>query len=123
MGCAGTVRGPLAAFAADFWEQLIGDGYSMRSAEAHLLLMARLSRWLDLRGVRPAEFEDAGADEFIAWNRGVAGAVPEIAQRHGAAGRVPPLPGRDSASGGLRVGTPARCCWNGSGRICGASEG
>ncbi len=49
----GTVRGPLAPYSAGFCEELVGRGYAVRSVEAHLLLMARLSRWMDLVSLQP----------------------------------------------------------------------
>ncbi len=64
----GRVQGPLAPYAAAFWEELAGCSYAARSAEAHLLLMARLSRWLEQTRLDPGELGPAQVDEFLCWN-------------------------------------------------------
>ena len=64
----GRVQGPLAPYAAAFREELAGCSYAVRSAETHLLLMARLSRWLELMSLDPGELGPAQVDEFLSWN-------------------------------------------------------
>ena len=66
----GRVQGPLAASATGFGQWLQDRGYTVRSAEAHLLLMARLSRWLEQIGRGPDELTTARVEEFLRWNRG-----------------------------------------------------
>ena len=80
----GTVRGPLAPYSAGFCEELVGHGYAVRSVEAHLLLMARLSRWMDLVSLQPGEFELARVEEFMAWNQ--EGVLAAALFAHGPAG-------------------------------------
>lgn len=63
------VRGPLAAYAGGFWEELLGCGYAARSAQTHLVLMAQLSRWLDEEGLDAAGLSTARVDGFLCANR------------------------------------------------------
>lgn len=94
----GRVQGPLAPYAAAFGEHLAASGYVVRSAEAHLLLMARLSRWLGQVRLDPGELGGAQVDEFLSWNhaggyrfpKSALGAVPLLAFLRGA-GVVPGL--------------------------------
>jgi integrase/recombinase XerD len=72
-----TVRGPLAAHAVGFWEELIGRGYASRSAEVHLLLMARLSRWMELVRLPSADLDGGRIDEFMAWSRDTGARFPK----------------------------------------------
>jgi integrase/recombinase XerD len=65
----GRVRGPLAALGAEFCQELAEQGYAVRSAETHLLLMARLSGWLEQTGLKPSELSSARVEEFLGWNR------------------------------------------------------
>jgi integrase/recombinase XerD len=82
---SGTVRGPLAPYGVAFWEEMIGRGYTVRSAETHLFLMARLSRWMDEVSVEPSALDQARVEEFLWWNhtaspfpKSARGAVPLI---------------------------------------------
>ena len=61
------VRGPLAAYAVGFWEELVGRGYAPCSAEAHLLLMARMSRWMQLVTPKPATSMPVASTSYMAW--------------------------------------------------------
>ena len=45
------VTGPLASFADGFGAELVGRGYSLRSAQSQLELVAQLSRWMVSEGV------------------------------------------------------------------------
>lgn len=64
----GVVRGPLAPYAAGFWKSLDDQGYAVRSIETHLLLMARLSRWLEQHLLIPGELDADRLEHFMAWN-------------------------------------------------------
>jgi len=59
MGTSGSARarvsGPLAAFEAAFRAELARAGYTPSSARGAVAAMARLSRWLEVRAVSPAE--------------------------------------------------------------------
>jgi hypothetical protein len=89
----------LAPHAAAFWEELAGSSYAVRSAEAHLLLMARLSRWLGQVPLDPGELGRAQVAEFLSWNhaegyrfpKSAQGAMPLLAFLRGL-GVVPELP-------------------------------
>ncbi len=48
------VTGVLAPHAVAFRDELSALGYTPRSAETHLVLMKRLSAWLEIAGVEPA---------------------------------------------------------------------
>lgn len=63
------VTGPLAPYASQFREQLLGLEYSPSSAVTHLVLMAQLSRWLDSRKLEPAELSPERVEEFLSANR------------------------------------------------------
>src|SRR5664279_2941761 len=63
------VQGPLASFAVRFRQELADGGYAVRSAETHLLLMARLSRWLEQTSLDPGELGVARVEEFLRWNQ------------------------------------------------------
>ena len=76
----GRVQGPLAPYAAAFWEELAGCSYAVRSAEAHLLLMARLSRWLEQTRLDPGELGSAQVDEFLCWNHAEGYRFPKSAR-------------------------------------------
>ena len=76
----GRVQGPLAPYAAAFWEELAGCSYAARSAEAHLLLMARLSRWLEQTRLDPGELGPAQVDEFLRWNHAEGYRFPKSAR-------------------------------------------
>lgn len=66
----GRVQGQLAPYAAAFWEELSSRGYAVRSAETHLLLMARLSRWLEIEQLDPRELGSAQVEEFLNYAQG-----------------------------------------------------
>jgi site-specific recombinase XerD len=74
------VSGPLAAQAPGFREELVGSGYAPRSAQAHLLLMARMSRWLDAMGVDAGELTAERAGEFLEAERALGRRFPRSAQ-------------------------------------------
>ena len=111
------VTGPLAEHAAAFKQMLIGQGYARGTISAHLGLMSRVSRWLDVQGLPARALADlAEVDRFFAERREgipaadhgtVAGAAaglpagpagdrrtgrPRGHTGRGAAGRVPHLP-------------------------------
>src|SRR5271155_1562554 len=75
-----TVRGPLAPYAVGFWEDLAGRGYAPLSAETHLLLMARLSRWLEQVGLDPAGLDSTNVEEFMAWSHDSGARFPRSAE-------------------------------------------
>ena len=60
-----SMDGPLAPFAGDFRRELAGRGYSLRSAGELMRLAARLSRWLDSRGLTADDLTAAVAGEFF----------------------------------------------------------
>ncbi len=76
----GSVRGPLAGYAIGFSEELSGRGYAVRSAETHLLLMARLSRWLEQTPIDPGELGPAQVDQFLRWNHAQGYRFPKSAK-------------------------------------------
>jgi len=76
----GRVQGVLAPYAAAFGEELAGCSYAVRSAEAHLLLMARLSRWLGQMQLDPGELGSAQVDEFLRWNHAEGYRFPKSAK-------------------------------------------
>jgi len=59
------VAGPLAGWAEGFHAELMALGYAPRSAQTHLLLMRRLSRWLDRAGLEPAGLTTERIQEFL----------------------------------------------------------
>jgi integrase/recombinase XerD len=63
------VTGPLASYASEFREQLFGLEYSPPSAATHLVLMAQLSRWLEVKELSPAELTPERVQEFLSANR------------------------------------------------------
>jgi len=63
------VGGPLAPYAAAFRDELLGSGYSPRSAETHLVLMKRLSTWLEATGLDPGGLTVERIDDFLKANR------------------------------------------------------
>jgi hypothetical protein len=54
------VVGPLQPFAAGFAEWLVRHGYTPISATFQLYVMAHLSRWLTVEGLKPARALDRG---------------------------------------------------------------
>ncbi len=63
------VSGPLAEFAAGFASYLAGVGYTPLSAANQVRLLARLSRWMEDRGLGPGELTGQRAEEFLAARR------------------------------------------------------
>jgi integrase/recombinase XerD len=63
------VTGPLAAYAPGFRAQLAACGYAPSSAAAHLLLMARMSRWLDATSVDAETFTPQQVGRFFRAHR------------------------------------------------------
>ena len=63
------MTGPLAPFADAYQVELRVRGYTPRSVVNELRQVARLSRWLDDRGVAVGELGAARVDEFLAMQR------------------------------------------------------
>lgn len=64
------VTGPLAEHAAAFKQMLIEQGYARGTISAHLGLMSRVSRWLDVQGLPARALADLGeVDRFFAERR------------------------------------------------------
>jgi site-specific recombinase XerD len=61
--------GPLAPLAGDLRRQLADRGYSVRSAAELMRLVARLSCWLEARGVAAGEVSAAEVEEFFVARR------------------------------------------------------
>jgi site-specific recombinase XerD len=59
------MTGPLAAYRDGFADELAGTGYTPGSAEHQVGLMAHLSRWLESRGLGPADLTPGRAEEFV----------------------------------------------------------
>jgi integrase/recombinase XerD len=74
------VTGVLAPHAGAFREELSALGYTPRSAEAHLVLMKRLSAWLDATGVGPAALTPECVEDFLAANRAHGPRFPKSAR-------------------------------------------
>jgi len=62
------VTGPLGPYAGGFREELVGMGYSPRSAQTHLLFMNRLSSWLEVAGLDPGGLTAVRIEEFLSAN-------------------------------------------------------
>ena len=62
------VSGPLAPYAGGFREELVGLGYSPRSAQTHLLFMNRLSSWLTKTGLQPGVLTAEHIGRFLSAN-------------------------------------------------------
>lgn len=60
---------PLKRLAADYVAALARDGFSESTAEAHMYLMAHVSRWLAVRGLAPVEFVDERVVEYLDYRR------------------------------------------------------
>ena len=64
------VTGPLADHAAAFKQMLIEQGYARGTISAHLGLMSRVSRWLDVQGLPARALADLSeVDRFFAERR------------------------------------------------------
>lgn len=62
------VTGPLGPYAGGFREELLGVGYSPRSAQTHLLFMNRLSSWLASTGLEPGVLTAECMEQFLTAN-------------------------------------------------------
>jgi integrase/recombinase XerD len=60
------VNGPLATFADGFRAHLVEQGHSLWSAQAHLGLLAHVSRWLETEGLDVARFTPQAVERFLA---------------------------------------------------------
>jgi integrase/recombinase XerD len=63
------MTGPLAPFADAYRVELRERGYTVRSGVCELRQVARLSCWLEARGLTAAELSGARVDEFLVWQR------------------------------------------------------
>jgi integrase/recombinase XerD len=63
------VNGPLAPFADGFGEELVGRGYSLRSAQSQLEFVAQLSRWMGSEGVDVGGLSPQALRRFLAERR------------------------------------------------------
>ena len=59
------MTGPLAVYRNGFADELAATGYTPGSAEHQVGLMAHLSRWLESRGLGPADLTPGRAEEFL----------------------------------------------------------
>jgi hypothetical protein len=62
-------QGPLTYHAEGFREDLLGQGYTQRSAARQIHLMAHASRWLAARDLEPGDLDDDLAGRFAAARR------------------------------------------------------
>src|SRR5437660_1214690 len=81
------VSGPLASFADGYCAHLVAQGYSPRSAQFHLQLLAQLSGWMQAEGLDVAGLVPGAVERFWAERRR-RGDVSRITQ-----GRLRPLLG------------------------------
>lgn len=65
MAVRSVMVGPLAPLAVDLRRTLAGKGYSLRSAAELMLLVGRLSRWLESRGFTADDLTAAAVEEFF----------------------------------------------------------
>src|SRR3954471_12257020 len=65
----GRLRGPLAEWVHPFREELIGQGFTPRTAQDYAYVLAHLSRWLQREGVDPAELGAGEISAFAATRR------------------------------------------------------
>jgi len=63
------VSGPLARYVTEFEAELLGLGYALRSAEAHLMLMGRLNEWLAATDLHPGALTAVRVEQFLSANR------------------------------------------------------
>jgi integrase/recombinase XerD len=63
------VTGPLVPFVETYRRELRRRGYTPRSAVNELRQVARLSRWLEDRGLAPARLNRERVEEFLAFQR------------------------------------------------------
>ena len=64
------MTGPLAPFADAYRVELRGRGYTVQTTVHQLRQVARLSCWLEARGLMAAELSSTRVDEFLVWQRG-----------------------------------------------------
>lgn len=74
------VTGPLAPYAAGFWQDLARWGYSRTTAEALLYHMAHLSRWLANAGLGPADLDPEQVGAYLR-DRRASGQVRRLTPR------------------------------------------
>jgi hypothetical protein len=111
------MTGPLAPFADAFRVELRECGYTVRSGVCELRQVARLSCWLEARGLTAAELSCARVDEFLVWQRaegrycsqwsrrgGLRGALRCRGSRARGAGRQHRHRGRAGVGAGLAAG-------------------
>lgn len=67
----GAVSGPLGAYETELRTELAGTGYAAKSVADIVLMMARLSRWMETHGVEVAELRPAVVEEFLRCRREV----------------------------------------------------
>lgn len=100
------VTGPLAPYAAGFWQDLARLGYSLPTAEALLYLMAHLSRWLAAAGLGPNDLDPEHVGEYLRYRRASGhvrrltprGLIPLVRHlREQGVVVVPPSPSADDA--------------------------
>lgn len=63
------VSGPLGLYAGEFRDELLGWGYTPRSAAAHLGLMKRLGAWLETMDLEPGALTVGRIEQFMRANR------------------------------------------------------
>ena len=63
------VTGPLAAYAPGFRAQLVACGYAPLSTARHLLVMARMSGWLESRGLDAGALTSQQVGQFLRADR------------------------------------------------------
>lgn len=59
------VAGPLASLAGGFCSRLVEQGYSLRSAEQHVQLLAQVSRWMQAEGLEVAGLSERAVERFL----------------------------------------------------------
>src|SRR5260370_34580172 len=92
--------GPLSPFAEAYRRELIGRGYTERTAVNQLRQVGRLSLWLKVSGLGLAELDRERVEEFLAWQRGEGGGPSQWVR--------PRLLCLLAAVGGLGLGPAAR---------------
>src|SRR4051794_27187571 len=63
------VAGPLASFADGFCARLAEQGYSLRSAEQLVQLLAQLSRWMQAEGLDVGALSEPAVERFLSERR------------------------------------------------------
>src|SRR6266702_232776 len=63
------IRGPLRAYAAGFWADLLRQGYAATSARNLLFLTAHLARWLEAEGLALRDLTEERAGAFLRHRR------------------------------------------------------